>query len=288
MPRAWPGARRVSRGPVFAFRHDTPGASAILPLITQHRFNGGAPRQYTRLYPRLPPLAQGDGYGEPGTSTRPDARQLVGHARVPARRGGRVGSRPRRRPPAAPAGGRAATSHHIEPQAAQTCEYPDDYTPTLPDATPAAHALSPDLIRLRSSGISSDDGDMLAANEALLSAVGVAPAPDAGQAVAMVSFTVKITTPGDWQPARSLMVIAYRWTNDTLTPKPICPDQDHSVLAAMGATGHPPLPPRIEPGQTGDGWVAFKIPRDSSALTLLMLRRGHNGYIANASALLKK
>lgn len=174
------------------------------------------------------------------------------------------------------------------PQAAQTCEYPDDYTPTVPDATPAARALSPDLIRLRSSGISSDDGDMLAANEALLSAVGVAPAPDAGQAVALVSFTVKITTAGDWQPARSLMLIAYRRTNDTLTPTPICPDQDHSVLAAMGATGHPPLPPRIEPGQTVDGWVAFKIPRDSSALTLLMLRRGHNGYIANTSALLKK
>jgi hypothetical protein len=177
---------------------------------------------------------------------------------------------------------------HSAPPAAP-CEYPDkNHTPTFPNGKPIATALSPNLIRLRS-WISSDDGDMLHANAAILDAVGVTPTPAGDQALALLSFTVTITTPDTWESPNSLMLIPYQRANGTLTPtQPICADQDQNVLDAMRATGHPPLPPQVEPGQTATGWAAFRIPQDSSALTLLMLRRGHNGYMASESALLKK
>lgn len=190
----------------------------------------------------------------------------------------------------------AAPPPHLAPipLVAAPCAYPDTYpAPTFPNGKPIANTLSPSLVRL-SSEVFSDDGDMVHANAAILDAVGVAPAPTAaagsGEVVALLSFTVKITAPGGWDPSSSLMLIPYERTNGTtLTAmRPICPDQDQDVLAAMGATGHPPLPPRIEPGQTVTGWAAFRIPRDSSALTLLMLRRWHDGYMASESALLKR
>lgn len=84
------------------------------------------------------------------------------------------------------------------------------------------------------------------------------------------------------------MLIAFQRINDTTTSTLICAERDPSVLAAMRADGHPPLPEHVEPGQTATGWAAFKISRNSSALNMLMLRRWHDGYMASQSPLLKK
>jgi hypothetical protein len=63
-----------------------------------------------------------------------------------------------------------------------------------------------------------------------------------------------------------------------------CPSHDPGVLAAMRAAGHDPLPERIAPGQTATGWVAFLVPRASTAINLWMRHLDSDGGYAGAES----
>ena len=107
-------------------------------------------------------------------------------------------------------------------------------------------------------------------------------APD--QAVVLASFTVSTTAPAGWQLSRSFDAVTFRTQDGAQLSQQSCPAHDPGVLAAMRAAGREPLPERIADGHTATGWVAFVVPRSSTAINLWMRHLDLDGGYAGAEA----
>lgn len=107
-------------------------------------------------------------------------------------------------------------------------------------------------------------------------------APD--QAVVLASFTVTTTDPGGWRLSRSFDAVTFGDQDGARLSQQSCPAHDPGVLAAMRAAGHEPLPERIDAGHTATGWVAFVVPRSSTAINVWMRHLYPDGGYAGAEA----
>jgi hypothetical protein len=191
---------------------------------------------------------------------------------------------------AAPAPSAAGPAAPAVPPPDDACLSPHDLTPGVtpgePMTAPAySSMLSPNPVPM--STFLRTSGDTVTGHQAILdfsipgesAAAAEAPSPET---VVLLSFTVTTTDPGGWQMSRSLSVVAFEHDQLGTLSQRRCPD--HTLVAAMCATGHTPLPEHVAPGQTASGWVAFTVPRASTDLTLSVRHLDPDGGYANADS----
>lgn len=133
-----------------------------------------------------------------------------------------------------------------------------------------------------------EDGDDVQAHEVITDFPRTQLADPARDTVVLVSFTVRTTSPGGWELGKSMGILAFEDLGERgVLWKPVCPANPTEVGAPLRAGGREPLPARIEPGQTASGWVAFVVPRATTAMTLRLQRvRPGGGWSASESPLM--
>lgn len=190
-------------------------------------------------------------------------------------------------PPSSHAGTQSHATAGGDPREAVSCARPEFLgPPRVLSNPPFATTLSPDPIPIPAWITSS--GDRVTGNEAFFDSPKPSPLFDNRGTLALLSFTVDITQPESWQPHHSLMLEAFSEDDGVVTATLICAEHDPDVLAAMRASGREPLPDQVDPGRRVSGWIAFRVPRDVTALNLLMSRQWHTGYVAGEYPLFKR
>lgn len=141
---------------------------------------------------------------------------------------------------------------------------------------------------VKANGALEEDGDDVRAQEVITDFPRTQIADPARDAVVLVSFTVRTTSPGGWELGKSMGILAFEDLGERgVLWKPVCPANPAEVGEQLRAGGHEPLPARIEPGQTASGWVAFVVPRTTTAMTLrLQQARPDGGWSASESPLM--
>lgn len=177
----------------------------------------------------------------------------------------------------------APSSAPSPPPPSDACVSTRNLSPETPlTSTPAATAFSASAVPL--SSFMRTGADTITGQQTILDFPTPTQVVAPDQAVVLASFTVNTTDPNGWQLSRSFDAVTF-WTVDGVQlSQQSCPDHTGAVLAAMRAAGHEPLPERIEAGHTATGWVAFVVPRSSTAINLWMRHLDPDGGYAGAEA----
>jgi hypothetical protein len=169
------------------------------------------------------------------------------------------------------------------------CIAGNEALPRVPLAGAVTSTLSATPVRL--TGAVSTAGSRIAERTAITDFPAPAATATPRQTIVLLEYTVHSAAPEGWAPGNSLALFASKRLREGFTmTSVICPldlsaTQGSVLGAAMRAAGHVPLPDLVRRGQTATGWVAFRIQRTFSALTLREQIRNGDGYSGGDSPL---